>query len=160
MRILAAGATLLVCAMVGGCGGPSPAVGNVERVLKEDQAACIWAQTAAGAAASMRAIDTSACPNDFRAAYLAHVHAWEAMAAVEREAAAFRARNDPEGVLVESFIRGLLGDPLGKANQVAAEQGELLRGYNAASRGIRETFNRVEEVAVGHGAKLPKPVQW
>lgn len=129
---------------------------GIERVLREDARTNENARTVAEVVARMRAVDTAGCPTDFRAAYLAHVHAWERMADVEREAAAFRARADSDGVLVESFIRGMLGDPLGTANEMRSAQTQLQRDYQAADRQVKDTFHRVEELAVLHGASLPR----
>jgi hypothetical protein len=77
------------------------------------------------------------------------------VAVVEQEVIAFQANNDPGAAFVESFIRGLLGDPFGKANEIAAAENQLQRDYQAAFQRRRLTFNRVEEVAIAHGARLP-----
>jgi hypothetical protein len=144
------------CAFIAGCSSRSGPARNIERVLAEDRAVPTQATSIADVVVRMRSINTAGCPNEFKAAYLAHIHAWEAMAAVEQQVNAFKARNDSTGVMVESFIRGFLGDPLGKASEVAAEQSELARDYNAANRQIKATFDRLEEIAVANGATLAK----
>jgi hypothetical protein len=147
---------ILTCIFLVGCARQGGAVNNIERVLAEDRVASKQATSVADVVARMRAVNASGCPNDFKAAYLAHIHAWETMATVEQEAIAFKSRNDSAGVMVESFIRGFLGDPLGTANEIAAEQSELARDYNVASRQIKATYDRLEEIAVGQGANLVK----
>lgn len=103
----------------------------------------------------MRKIDTSACPRDFRSAYLAHVHAWELMAGVEADAKAFKSKNDPADVFVESLIRSFLGDPLGKAHEIRDEHNQLQKRYKEATQQVQATFHRVEDIAVAQGAALP-----
>jgi hypothetical protein len=129
---------------------------HIVSVLEQDATTNAGAQTVAEVVARMRVIELTGCPNDFRAVYLAHIHAWESMADVEREAIAFKAESEAGAVIVESFIRGFLGDPFGKANEITAAQNQLQRNYQAASKQVRESFRRVEEIAVAHGANLPK----
>ena len=132
------------------------AAARIEFVLQQDVKAPVGAQSAAEVVTRMRAIDLVGCPNDFKAAYVAHIHAWERMADVEREVAAHKADSESGADLVESFIRGFLGDPFGKAIEDAAAGNQLQRSYQAAGQQIRDTFHRVEEVAVVHGANLPQ----
>ena len=129
---------------------------SIEQALAQDSRTSDNAQTVAEVVVRMRAIDLSHCPNDFKSAYLAHIHAWESVAQAQQKAAAFEANNPAGGVLIESFIRGFLGDPMGKANEMNAGQSELRRRFQAASDEVKATFNHVEEVAVAHGAKLPQ----
>jgi hypothetical protein len=128
---------------------------SIERVLAADKGTTAGATSVAQVVNRMRAIDTAGCPNDFRAAYLAHIHAWEMMADVEKDAIALKADSESGATLVESFIRGFLGDPFGKANEIQAAQTQLQRNYQAANQQIKSTFHRVEEVAVLHGVTLP-----
>lgn len=128
----------------------------IESVLQQDSTARHGVQTVAEYAVRLRAIPLTGCPNDFRSAYVAHLHAWELMAEVERDAAAYKAENEIGAVMVESFIRGFLGDPFGKVNEITAAENQLQQSLQLASQKIRDTFQRVEEIAVAHGANLPK----
>jgi hypothetical protein len=78
------------------------------------------------------------------------------MAQVEREATAFKSDREGSGDFVEGFVRGFLGDPMGKANEIRDAQNQLQREYQAASQEVKQTFNQVEELAVRYGARLPK----
>ena len=129
---------------------------NIERVLQQDAKASEGSETVAKLVARMRAIDTSDCPNEFRLAYLAHIHSWEMMEDVQRDASRLKEEANSDGVLVEAFIRGLLGDPLGKANEIKAAQTQLQRSYQVAHTEIRKTFHHVEEIAIQYDANLPK----
>ena len=145
----------ICCALTSGC-GKSASVSSIERVLAQDATTLNGATTIAAVVVNMRAIDTNGCPDDFRAAYLSHVHAWEIMADVEQEAIAYKANNESASAYAESLIRGFLGDPFGKANEVARAQNQLQGHVQAAQQQIRVSFQRVEEVAVARGANLPK----
>jgi hypothetical protein len=123
--------------------------------MKQDGGCNQGATSVAEVVGRMKAIDTSACPNDFRAAYLAHLHAWEMMADVEQEAIALKNESEPAGAEVESVIRGFLGDPFGKASEIMDAQGELQKKFKDAAQQVKLTFHRVEEIAVAHGAHLP-----
>jgi hypothetical protein len=131
-------------------------VGAVESVLKKDATTGTGATSVAEVVTRMRAIYTSDCPNDFRAAYLAHIQAWEAMAEVEQQASAFKSDREGAGDFVEGFVRGFLGDPLGKANEIRDAQTQLQRNYQAAREQVRQSFNQVQQIAVAYGAELPK----
>ena len=69
------------------------------------------------------------------------------MADVEQEAIAV---NDSEsaGAMVESAIRGFLGDPFGKASEIMDAQGDLQKTFKEAAQQVKQTFHRVEEIAV------------
>jgi hypothetical protein len=129
---------------------------RIESVLQQDVTTNSGTQSAADVVARMRAIDLTGCPNDFKSAYVAHIHAWELMADVQREAAAHRADSESGSAMVESLIRGFMGDPFGKANEIVTAENQLQRSYQTALQQIRATFQRVEELAVTHGANLPK----
>jgi hypothetical protein len=104
----------------------------------------------------MRAISLAGCPRDSSVAYVTHIHAWELLAEVERDAVRFDADFNSGGAMLEAFLRGLMLDPFGKAREAVAEQNRLKANYQWATKQIRETFHRVEEIAVAHGAELPK----
>ena len=74
----------------------------------------------------------------------------------KQKAAAFKADRDGAGDFVEGFIRGFLGDPLGKAYEIRDAQNQLQRDYQWPSQQVKQTFNQVEELAVKYGARLPK----
>jgi hypothetical protein len=131
-------------------------VGAIESVLQQDSTTSSGATSVGEVLSHMRAIDTSGCPTDFQAAYLAHIHAWEKMGQVEIEAAAFKSDREGAGDFVEGFIRGFLGDPMGKANEIHEAQNQLQKEYQEAGQEIKQTFNQVQEMAVKYGAKLPK----
>ncbi len=128
----------------------------IEAVLQQDVTTNSGAQSAADVVTRMRAIDLAGCPNDFKSAYVAHIHAWELMADVHREAAAHRADSESGSAMIEALIRGFMGDPFGKANEIVTAENQLQRSYQTAQQQIRATFQRVEELAVAHGANLPK----
>jgi hypothetical protein len=131
-------------------------IANIERVLREDAETTKGANSVAQVVSRMAAINTSRCPNDFRAAFLAHIHAWKMLAEVEKEAIVLKANNESGATFVESLIRGFLGDPFGKANEIIAAGNQVQWKYQAACQEIRLTYNRVEEIAVAHGANLPR----
>ncbi len=134
----------------------SSTASRIERVLTLDGQTNSGAQSIAEVVVRMRAIDTTGCPNDFRSAYLAHIHAWEEMAAVEQQAVTLQQQSNSGATIVESMIRGFLGDPFGKAGEILASQGQLQQQYGSASQSVKTSWQRVEEIAVLHGARLPK----
>jgi len=130
-------------------------VHNIERVLAADKGTSTGVKRVSEIVARMRAISLTGCPTEFSSAYVTHIHAWEEMAEVERDAIAFDANFNSNGAMVEAFVRGLMLDPFGKVREGTAEQNRLRGNYQRASTKIRETFHRVEEIAVTYGATLP-----
>ena len=145
---------LLISLAFAGCNSNS--IPNIERVLKQDQAATEHATSVADIVARMRAIDLAGCPSDFKSAYVDHIHGWELMASVEIEAKQFDADFNSSSAMLEAFIRGVMLDPFGKAEEGLAAQRQLRSNYEKATTAVRDTFHRVEEIAVAHGATLPK----
>lgn len=135
-------------------GAKTSKIKNIERVLNEDSTTTEGATSVANVVTRMNAIDLSGSPNDFKAAYVAHIHAWELMADVEKEAIAYDANFNSVGAFLEAFLRGVMLDPFGKANEAIASQKQLRANYQRASDQIRDTFHRVEELAVSYGASL------
>lgn len=130
-------------------------VSAIESVLNQDSGSSRNGNGVAGAVQQMKAIDTSGCPGDFRAAYLAHIHAWEAMYEIQQQAIRLKNESNSDGAVVESFIRGFMGDPFGKVNEQINAQNQLAMAAQNAHQQIKLTFNKVQEIAVTYGAKLP-----
>ena len=128
----------------------------IHQVLRADSRTMAGADSVATVVVRMRRIDLSKCPAEFRTAYLGHIHAWELLAAFERDAIAFDTNFNSGGALFEAFVRGLMQDPFGKAREATAELNRLRASYQKATTEIRETYQRVERSAIAHGAALPK----
>jgi hypothetical protein len=137
-----------------GIGGKSSGAINIERVLKADATTTTGATSVADVVGRMRAISLTRCPQDFSAAYVAHIHAWELLEDFERDAIAFDANFNSGAALLEGFLRGLMLDPFGQAREATAEQKRLRANYQKATSQIRETFHRVEDISIVHGAEL------
>lgn len=128
---------------------------RIEQVLKADSKTSEGATTVAEIAIRMRAIDLKGCPTEFVSAYIAHVHAWEEAATVEREFAEFSERYNSGNAFVEAFVRGIVFD-FGMIGEASSAQSELRTKYQRANSQIQQTFHRVEEIAVELGATLPR----
>lgn len=127
----------------------------IEAVLQKDATASQGTTTVADILRNMRKIDTSECPANFRSAYLGHLQAWEAGVELQQRVDAFNAEREGAGDMIEGFIRGALGDPAGKYNEVREAGDQLNREMQAARNELRSTYGRVEQVAVSYGARLP-----
>jgi outer membrane murein-binding lipoprotein Lpp len=152
-RITLAATALMACLLLSGCSNNYAA--NIERVLKQDQGTTQKATSVATVVARKRAINLDGCPQDFTLAYIAHINAWESLLAVEEEAKAFDANFNSGEAMIEAFLRGMVFD-FGILSEARAAQDRLRANYQKALAEIRQTFHRVEEIAVKHGAKLPK----
>ena len=148
--------SLILIVAVGLLWGHGSEANAIERVLQADVMSKANARSVAEVVSRMNAIDLDGCPDDFKSAYLTHIHALESMADVEQRVIALKADSESGAAMVESFIRGFLSDPFGKANEIASASDQLQRDYQTSSKEIRETFNRVQEIAAAKGAKLPK----
>lgn len=144
---------IAIAAVLGtaGCNGHARAI---ESVLQADKGTSANAKSIGEVVTRMRAIDGSKCPKDFQAAYLTHIHAWERGVQWERQATEFHKNTSETSALVESFVRGFLGDPLGKMNEINAGRTEFEREAQAIQKEIQRTFQEVEKVALKYGAKL------
>jgi hypothetical protein len=92
-------------------------------------------------AGQLRAIDTSACPGDFRESFLRYVQSYDALTQ--------QLRNEPrdEG---EAFVMGLLK---GLQGQSDGGLGELVEGRQQRVADVQRAWNEVEAAAVRHGAR-------
>ncbi len=155
--------TLSVYFILPGCRA-SPA-SRIEAVLKQnhavlDQMIASFSQGDQFAELSrseLRAINTDGCPNDFRAAYLAFVYAWDDLAAAKRRYLEFQGQSTAPAVIIESAIRGAFGDPFGKTAELLSDQQQLQQQHALAGQRVETAWHRVEEIAILHGARLPRP---
>lgn len=127
----------------------------IERVLQEDARTNPGAPSVAEVVDRMRRIDLAGCPQDFRAAYVAHIHAWERFAAVERQAIALQSHRQSGEAFAEWLVRSAMGDPYGKIHESLEADRQLQQHVQEAKQQIQSTFQRVEALAIGYGAKLP-----
>ena len=99
-----------------------------------------------------RAINLSGCPPEFITAYIAHVRTWEDMAQTLR-----LRPNVPAGMeaFMGAFLRGMQGDITGGYGEL---QGQLRTWANQVlveQNKIRDSWRKVEDIAIQHGAQLP-----
>ncbi len=109
-------------------------------------------------AARLRNIDMSKTPTEFRVAYLEHIQAWEGLA-VE-----MKRKPEPLDLILLLKTAGLVAahaHPLALAATVlesTAEKkpagGSRTGAKEDAARAIRETWNKVELIAVEHNANI------
>lgn len=136
-----------------GCGGNNAT--SIEKVLKQDSVTSDNATSIADVVKRMRAIDLSSCPNDFKAAYVEHIHAWESAASIESEVQMFSERYNSSSGLLESFLRGAMFD-FGMVGEAGAAYDRLVAHQQQVSADIQRTFHDVENIAIKFGAQLPQ----
>ena len=133
-------------------------IAAIERVLLADQQTSSQVQHSSGVIPYMRGIDLTDCPVEFKAAFLAHIHAWEEAIAVLQEAEEFASQTNQNQIFWESFVRGFFGDVVTVPNQVLQQNQDLQSRYEKAHQEVGTTYRRVEEIAVAYGATLPPPI--
>jgi len=127
--------------------GPSKEAKLIENVLEQDSKTQLnlpenEREAIQVVVIRMRAIDTSGCPGEFRAAYERHIHAWEGM----RDQVLSEPDGFLEGALI-GFLNGLSGDFTGGTADMAQA-----RNYWTAQ--IRDTWNEVRALAMQYGANI------
>jgi hypothetical protein len=143
-----------------GCGGTanSPSLA-IERVMQADRQAFVGFQHYSEIVPRMRQIDLTGCPNEFQAAYLAHIHAWEEVEQVLRAYEQLNSDDNHSALFWESVLRGFIGDLVTIPARLLEQTQELDKNYAAAQQQVETTYRRLEEIAVSQGAKLPpKPI--
>eukprot|EP00456_Euglypha_rotunda_P059501 TRINITY_DN496_c1_g5_i1.p1 TRINITY_DN496_c1_g5~~TRINITY_DN496_c1_g5_i1.p1 ORF type:complete len:181 (-),score=30.59 TRINITY_DN496_c1_g5_i1:672-1214(-) len=151
-RAAIAGAILIFAAIYAFRGNSAAA--SIERVLEQDAIAYQSSTAVEQYVGRLKTIDTLDCPRDFKVGFLAHVQAWEQVAAIEKRTIKFSEDANSTSTMVESFFRGMLGDFSGKFNEMTLAQNQLKAEYDSAALEVRQTWNQVEKLAVSHGAKL------
>jgi TPR repeat protein len=128
---------------------------EIQSVLREHVATLARTTTIQQVVTGLRAIDTSDCPTDFRVAYIDHIQAWEEIADVEQKLKRHSAQNDSVVPYLEAIVRGFMGDPFGKSDEVKADINKIDANVEAAQKKLKQTLNYVERVAITHGATMP-----
>lgn len=147
---------LLWFACVLGCGSgtvlaPDVTKLSIQIVMAEHQNTLSNPNSIAEVAARLRAIDLSGCPADFRSAFLPYIQAWERMALVEARANQLQSFENFAARMVESFVRGAVGDPFGTSAEVSQEFRELDQAYHIGIQQVFSTYHNVENVAARYG---------
>lgn len=106
-------------------------------------------------AAAMRVLDLSQCPSDFATAYVAHIHAWEYAAKIQRARAKLNSDESVQDILISEGLNEALGTDAHPLIDALEADNELKKLANVALDKITETYNRVELIATSYGASLP-----
>ena len=101
---------------------------------------------------SMKLVDLSDCPPDFREAYSEHIQAWEEVAEVH--AAKEKLDGDEDAAAIGGILTSIAGsDATPWADHVRAEERVAELGRQA-SADVSSTWRNVENVAYKYGAQV------
>jgi hypothetical protein len=134
-----------------GCGFENAAHAEaIKKVIHEDS--LTGTDPTPGHAAAMRRIDLSACPDEFREAYVRHIQAWDTRAQVE--AARIALENGTGAAMVGGALATLF-DSAATPFADHARRLEMNKQDAAAARAaITSTWNEVEAVASRYGVQF------
>jgi hypothetical protein len=136
-----------------GCGILQHAIykSAIEKALRDD--ALTGSEPTVGHTAAMRTIDTSNCPQEFRDAYIRHIHAWDQMAKIHKAELELNSQDDAAAAagLIATIFNS---DETPFSDHIRAE--EKLKQMDAdASNDIRTTFQEVTDIANKYDARVP-----
>lgn len=124
----------------------------IEKALHED--ALTGKDPTPGHVAAMRQVDISDCPQEFRTAYMNHIHAWDEAAAVAQAKA--KLDHDEDAAAFAGALASLFNsDATPWSDHLRAEQ-EAERLTAVASKDIASTWQEIENLAGKYGARLPQ----
>ncbi len=156
-RAAAAGLICLLSACIGvalaGCDDVQQSAykAAIERALYEDS--LTGHEPTYSHTESMRRLDLSACPDDFRVAYVRHIHAWDTVAAVQQAKAKLDSEEDTAALAgLFATLADSAETPWTDHLQAEQKAAYLQRVVNAA---VVSTWHDVEDVATRYGARLP-----
>lgn len=127
----------------------------ITKVLAQDSQTQDGGASSSDVVARMEAIETIACPDDFRSAYLAHAHAWQSLADAQAKRKDFERYVNSGEAIPEAILRWLLGDPTGKPNEMIHASKVLDERVEVAHQAIHDTWDKVTEVSMSYGASVP-----
>jgi hypothetical protein len=128
-------------------------VAAIERILRADQEAGRLGDSRR-IAPTMRALDTTGAPDDFRSAYLVHVQAWEDAARVDTVLADLNSEETARNTIGLSILATLLDADAHPIRDLTEALAAARARRTTATEAIRSTFQEVERIAVAHGAQL------
>ncbi len=104
-------------------------------------------------ASAMRKVDLSDCPDDFRAAYVKHIHALEAKSKVRQAHAELDHESDADAEIVAGTLAALFGtyDTPWRDQVAAVKELDKLEWGATAEAGA--TLREIDEVASRYGAR-------
>jgi len=129
---------------------------SVESVLVQDHAISKQAagylqqgstlpDTVAWVVQSMSAIDTMACPPDFREAYARHLFAWKQLSD--------QIRSEPQTFL-QGFGMGILNEVT--RGELDGGESRIADAHDQCVQAVKTTWGEVEALAARYGAKMPQ----
>jgi hypothetical protein len=138
-------------------------IANIERVIAYDKSLSDATKTTEedsldtvrSYVMALRQIDFSGCPDDFRQAYLRHIHAWDKTIPVLELAKHHKMESESIGAFIEGFLRGLVFD-FGMIEEDKQARNAVMERIQSAQKAVQDTWHRVEEIAVHYGAQVAK----
>jgi len=128
----------------------------IETVLKANAGlSSTSGQSQTAHAQAMRAIDLTACPTDFAAAYTTHIQAWERAGNIQKSLGELKSDANVTRTVAESILGDITGSKQKPIGQAVALNKRLTVQHAEANTQITETFNEVERIAVTYGATVP-----
>lgn len=143
---------LVFMPLLGGCDWIQDGIyrSGIEKAIHEDSLAGHAAT--ADHIQSMRRVDLSDCPQDFREAYSKHIHAWEEAAQVQQAKADLA--KDEDAAAAAGVLATLFGtDDTPWSDHEAAVQ-RVDQYQQKASEDIHSTWQEVEDVARKYGVQI------
>jgi len=138
-------------------------IANIERVIAYDKSLSDATKdteedmlgTVRSYVMALRRIDFSGCPDDFRQAYLKHIHAWDKMIPALEQTQLHKMESESIGAFIEGLIRGLVFD-FGMLEEDKQARNAIIERIQSAQEAVQNTWHKVEEIAVHYGAQVVK----
>jgi hypothetical protein len=102
--------------------------------------------------AIMRAIDLSRTPEDFRVAFVDHIHAWEGYARADRAIASLK--QDEDLAAAAEVVSWIVGSQESPYLSYADAMNRLVAVRNQADTDVNATFQKVERLAARYNASI------
>lgn len=102
----------------------------------------------------MQNIDTSACPPEFRTAYLDHIDAWSYLVKVRQARMELASDGSIEDALLLSLLASSNDTNATSVEDLVHSDDSLKKVEEIASERIDETFRTVQKIAIHYGAEL------
>ena len=124
----------------------------IEKALHQD--ALTGKDATPGHIAAMRQVDISDCPQEFRVAYMNHIHAWDEASAVAQAKA--KLANEEDAAAFAGALASLFNsDATPWSDHLHTEQ-EAEHLTAVAGQDIASTWQEIENLAGKYGARLPQ----